>query len=159
MPSDWVKRGGPCLAYPEALKHLLHESRLELTALITVQFFETPKRQKLVQGHQSLSMPEALQHLVHQSRLELTVLISVQFFETSKRQKKLVTRACHYRCLLVTDGVYLRPLGDAVHGNRQVSVPAPSPQEGRTAILSNGAPTCCWWIRKPLLVLVTRLAT
>jgi hypothetical protein len=37
-----VKRGGPCLAYSQALQHLQQESRVKIPVLVIVQFSQDP---------------------------------------------------------------------------------------------------------------------
>lgn len=48
-----VQGSGPCRAYPQALEHLFHEPRLELTALVTVQLLRDPGTIEEV-GHLSI---------------------------------------------------------------------------------------------------------
>jgi hypothetical protein len=55
-----MKRGGPCLTYSQALQYVLHESRLEVLALVAVQptlLAPWSGRRSWSLGHPPLKMP------------------------------------------------------------------------------------------------------
>jgi hypothetical protein len=72
-----------------------------------------------------LAYSQAPQHLLHQPRLEVPALVAVQLFRGPEAAGKVGHWGIRQgRCLLARDSVKLRPLGEVVRKNQEVSVPS-----------------------------------